>query len=75
MTSPPLKVFKIFTRNRFVPFHETEQDAVTIVDSIVRHVRATFAEGKVRAHCCFPGAHVLNVSAQIPAILRAFQLL
>ncbi len=37
-------------------------------DSIVRHVRAT-AEGKVRTHC-FPGARVLDVSAQIPTILK-----
>ncbi len=69
MTSHPLKVFKIFTRNRFVPFREMERDAVTVVDSIVRHVRATFDEGKVHTHC-FPGAHVLDVSAQIPAILK-----
>ncbi len=27
------------------------------------------AEGNVRTHC-FPGAHVLDVSAQIPAILK-----
>ncbi len=27
------------------------------------------AEGKVRTHC-FPSAHVLDVSAQIPAILK-----
>ncbi len=38
-------------------------------DSIVRHIRATLAEGKVRTHC-FPGARVLDVSAQIPAILK-----
>ncbi len=38
-------------------------------DSIVRHVRATLAEGKVRTHC-FPGARILDVSAQIPAILK-----
>ncbi len=37
--------------------------------SIVRHVRATLAEGKVHTHC-FPGARVLDVSAQIPAILK-----
>ncbi len=40
-----------------------------IGDSIVRHVRATLAEGKVLTHC-FPGAYVLDVSAQIPAILK-----
>ncbi|KAL0151918.1 hypothetical protein M9458_052770 [Cirrhinus mrigala] len=38
-------------------------------DSIVRYVRATLAKGKVHTHC-FPGARVLNVSAQIPAILK-----
>ncbi len=38
-------------------------------DSIVRHVRATLAEGEVRTHC-FPGARVLYVSAQIPTILK-----
>ncbi len=51
------------------PLHETERDAVIVVDSIVRHVRATLAEGKVRTHR-FPGARVLDVSAQIPAILK-----
>uniref|UniRef100_A0A9J8BQ77 SGNH hydrolase-type esterase domain-containing protein n=1 Tax=Cyprinus carpio carpio TaxID=630221 RepID=A0A9J8BQ77_CYPCA len=35
-----------------------------------RSVRATLAEGKVHTHC-FPGARVLDVSAQIPAILKA----
>ncbi len=40
-----------------------------IGDSIVRHVRATLAEVKVHIHC-FPGARVLDVSAQIPAILK-----
>ncbi len=40
-----------------------------IGDSIVRHVRATLAEGKVHTHC-FPGARVFDVSAQIPAILK-----
>ncbi len=38
-------------------------------DSIVRHVRATLAEGKVHTHC-LPGARVLDVSVQIPAILK-----
>ncbi len=46
-----------------------ERDALIIGDLIVRHVRATLAEGKVHTHC-FPGAHVLDVSAQIPAILK-----
>ncbi len=36
---------------------------------IVGDVRATLAKGKVLTHC-FPGARVLNVSAQIPAILK-----
>uniref|UniRef100_A0A9J7XR40 SGNH hydrolase-type esterase domain-containing protein n=1 Tax=Cyprinus carpio carpio TaxID=630221 RepID=A0A9J7XR40_CYPCA len=68
-TSPP-PVFEISTRNRFSPLRETERDAVIVGDSIVRHVRATLAEGKVHTHC-FPGAHVLDVSAQIPVILKA----
>lgn len=68
-TSPP-PVFEISTRNRFSPLRETERDAVIVGDSIVRHVRATLAEGKVHTHC-FPGARVLDVSAQIPAILKA----
>ncbi len=38
-------------------------------DSIVRHIHATLAKGKVHTHC-FPGACVLYVSAQIPAILN-----
>ncbi len=62
-TSPP-PVFEISSRNRFAPLCETERDAVIIGDSIVRHVRATLAEGKVPAHC-YPGAHVLDVSALI----------
>ncbi len=61
---PPLPVFEISTWNCFAPLHETERDAVIIGDSIVRHVRATLAEGKVHTHC------VLDVSAQIPAILK-----
>uniref|UniRef100_A0A9J8BR06 SGNH hydrolase-type esterase domain-containing protein n=1 Tax=Cyprinus carpio carpio TaxID=630221 RepID=A0A9J8BR06_CYPCA len=68
-TSPP-PVFEISTRNRFSPLRETERDAVIVGDSIVRHVRATLAEGKVHTQC-FPGACVLDVSAQIPAILKA----
>ncbi len=69
-TSPPPlpPVFEISTRNRFAPLHETERDAVIFGDSIVQHVRATLAEGKVLT--CFPGARVLYVSAQIPAILK-----
>ncbi len=68
MTSPP-PVFDISSRNRFAPLCETEHDAVVIGDSIVRHVRATLAEGKVHTHG-LPGARVLDVSAQIPAILK-----
>ncbi len=67
-TSPP-PVFDISSRNRFAPLCETDRDAVVIGDSIVRHVRATLAEGKVHTHC-LPGARVLDVSAQIPAILK-----
>ncbi len=40
-----------------------------IGDSIVRHVRAMLAEGKVHTHC-LPGARVPDISAQIPAILK-----
>ncbi len=36
---------------------------------ITRCYRATLAEGKVHTHC-FPGARVLDVSVQIPAILK-----
>ncbi len=67
-TSPP-PVFDISSHNRFAPLCETERDAVIIGDSIIRHVRATLAKGKVHSHC-FPGARVLDVSAQIPAILK-----
>ncbi len=63
---PPPPVFEISTRNRIAPLRETECDAVIVGDSIVC---ATLAEGKVRT-LCFPGAHVLYVSAQIPAILK-----
>ncbi|XP_050957978.1 uncharacterized protein LOC127159114 [Labeo rohita] len=51
------------------PLRKTERDAVIVGDSIVRYVRATLAKGKVHTHC-FPGARVLDVSAQIPAILK-----
>ncbi len=67
-TSPP-PVFDISSRNRFAPLCETDRDAVVIGDSIVRHVRATLAKGKVHTRC-FPGARVLDVSVQIPAILK-----
>ncbi|XP_050957440.1 uncharacterized protein LOC127158321 isoform X2 [Labeo rohita] len=67
-TSPP-PVFEISTRNRFAPLRETERDAVIVGNSIVRYVRDTLAKGKFHTHC-FPGARVLDVSAQIPAILK-----
>ncbi|KAK3524431.1 hypothetical protein QTP70_028377, partial [Hemibagrus guttatus] len=66
---PPPPVFEILTWNRFAPLRETECDAVIIGDSIVRHVRATAAKGKVHTRC-LPGARVLDVSAQVPAILK-----
>ncbi|KAL0172987.1 hypothetical protein M9458_033298, partial [Cirrhinus mrigala] len=66
---PPPPVFEISTRSRFAPLHETERDAVIVGDSTVRYVRATLAKGKVHTHC-FPVACVLNVSAQIPTILK-----
>ncbi|XP_056613942.1 uncharacterized protein LOC130429417 [Triplophysa dalaica] len=71
MTSPPppRPVFEISTRNRFAALCETKSNAVVIGDSIVRNVRASFNEGKVRTHC-FPGARVLDVSAQVTAILK-----
>ncbi|XP_050959077.1 uncharacterized protein LOC127160476 isoform X2 [Labeo rohita] len=64
---PPPPVFEISTRNRFAPLREMERDTVIVGDSIVRYVRATLAKGKVHTQC-FPGARVLDVSAQIPAI-------
>ncbi len=64
---PPPPVFEISTR--FAPLRETERDAVIVGNSIIRPVHATLAEGKVRTHC-FPGACVLDVSVQIPAILK-----
>ncbi|KAK3506152.1 hypothetical protein QTP70_005341, partial [Hemibagrus guttatus] len=66
---PPPPVFEISTRNRLAPLCETECDAVIIGDSIVWHVRATAAKGKVRTRC-LPGARVLDVFAQVPAILK-----
>ncbi len=47
----------------------TERDAVNDRDSIVWHVCATLAKGKVHTHR-FPGACVLNVSVQKPVILK-----
>ncbi len=67
-TSPP-PVFEISTRNQFALLCKTEHDAVIIGDSIVWHIRTMLAEGKVHTHC-FSGARVLDVSAQIPAILK-----
>ncbi|KAK3545590.1 hypothetical protein QTP70_008131 [Hemibagrus guttatus] len=68
-TSPPPPVFEISTQNRFAPLRETKCDAVIIGDSIVQHIRATAAKGKVRTRC-LPGARVPDVSAQVPAILN-----
>ncbi|KAK3554111.1 hypothetical protein QTP70_019212, partial [Hemibagrus guttatus] len=51
------------------PVRSPSCNAVIIGDSIVWHVRATVAKGKVRT-CCLPGARVLDVSAQVPAILK-----
>ncbi|KAG1927420.1 hypothetical protein F2P79_024284 [Pimephales promelas] len=66
---PPLPVFEISTRNRF-PLSESERDATVIMGtSMVCHVRATSGKDKVRTHC-FPGAHVLDVAAQVPEILN-----
>ncbi len=66
---PPPPVFDISTRNHFAPLCETERDTVIVGDSIVWHVRAMLTEGKVHTHC-FPGARVLDVSAQKPTILK-----
>ncbi len=68
-TTFPPPVFDISSCNRFAPLYETERDVVVIGDSIVRHVRATLAKGKVHTHC-LPGARVLDVSVQIPIILK-----
>ncbi len=67
--TPPPPVFDISTRNHFAPLCETERDTVIVGDSIVWHVRAMLTEGKVHTHC-FPGARVLDVSAQKPRILK-----
>ncbi|KAG1929683.1 hypothetical protein F2P79_022851 [Pimephales promelas] len=67
---PPLPVLEISTQNRFSPLCESESDdAVVIGTPMVRHVRATSGKDKVRTHC-FPGAHVLDVVAQVPEILN-----
>ncbi|KAG1927415.1 hypothetical protein F2P79_024279 [Pimephales promelas] len=67
---PPLLVLEISTRTRFSPLRELERAATVIMGtSVVRHVRATSGKDKVRAHC-FPGAHVLDVAAQVPEILN-----
>ncbi|KAG1925686.1 hypothetical protein F2P79_025346 [Pimephales promelas] len=67
---PPLPVLEISTRNRFSPLSEPERDATVIMGtSMVRHVCATSGKDKVRTHC-FPGAHVLDVAAQVPEILN-----
>ncbi|XP_058237125.1 uncharacterized protein LOC131347183 isoform X2 [Hemibagrus wyckioides] len=70
-TSPPLPppVFEISNHNHFAPLREMECDAVINGNSIVRHVHATAAEGKVHT-CCFPGARFVDVAAQVPVILN-----
>ncbi|KAG1927412.1 hypothetical protein F2P79_024277 [Pimephales promelas] len=71
---PPLPVLEISTRNRFSPLRESERDdAVIIGTSMIRHVCATSGEDKVCTHC-FPGAHVLDVAAQVPEILNSDEL-
>ncbi|KAG1937575.1 hypothetical protein F2P79_018058, partial [Pimephales promelas] len=71
-TSPsPLPLFEISTRNRFSPLRESERDATVIMGTfMVRHVSATSGKDKVLTHC-FPGAHVLDVAAQVPEILNS----
>ncbi|KAG1925687.1 hypothetical protein F2P79_025347 [Pimephales promelas] len=67
---PPLLVLEISTRNRFSPLCESERDAAVVIGTpMVRHVRATSGKDKVRTHC-FPGAHVIDVAAQVPEILN-----
>ncbi|KAG1929684.1 hypothetical protein F2P79_022852 [Pimephales promelas] len=67
---PPLPVLEISTQNSFSPLRESERDATVIMGtSMIRHVCATSGKGKVRTHC-FPGAHVLDVAAQVPKILN-----
>ncbi|XP_047676318.1 E3 ubiquitin/ISG15 ligase TRIM25-like isoform X2 [Tachysurus fulvidraco] len=65
---PPPPGFEIPTQNLFAPLRETDRDAVIIGDSIVRHVRTTVAKGKAHTHC-LPGAHVLDVTAQVPNVV------
>ncbi|XP_058234877.1 uncharacterized protein LOC131345824 isoform X2 [Hemibagrus wyckioides] len=60
---PPPPVFEISIRNRFAPLRKAARDAV-----IIGHVRATAAKGKVHTRC-FPGARVVDVAAQVRAIL------
>ncbi|KAG1927418.1 hypothetical protein F2P79_024282 [Pimephales promelas] len=56
--------------HRFSPLCKSERDdAVVIGTSMVRHVCATSGKDKVCTHC-FPGAHVLDVAAQVPEILN-----
>ncbi|KAI5106620.1 hypothetical protein C0J45_4317 [Silurus meridionalis] len=63
-SSPPTPpAFEISTENRVALLRETERDTMILGDSIVRHVRATGAKGKVHTRC-FPGARVFDVAAQ-----------
>ncbi|KAG1927421.1 hypothetical protein F2P79_024285 [Pimephales promelas] len=67
---PPLPVFEISTRKRFSPVRESERDDTVIIGtSMIRHVRATSGKDQVCTHY-FPGAHVLDVAAQVPEILN-----
>ncbi|XP_048010625.1 uncharacterized protein LOC125244575 [Megalobrama amblycephala] len=66
---PPPPVFGVSTRNRFSPLREAEHDAMVLENSIVLHVHATKTKGKERSHR-FPGARVLDVATQVPAILN-----
>ncbi|KAG1925689.1 hypothetical protein F2P79_025349 [Pimephales promelas] len=67
---PPLPVLEISTRNLFSPLGESERDATVIMGtSMVPHVCATSGKDNVCTHC-FPGAHVLDVAAQVPEILN-----
>ncbi|KAG1926968.1 hypothetical protein F2P79_024520 [Pimephales promelas] len=53
-----------------MPMLTKRDDAVIIGTSMIRHIRATSGEYQVRTHC-FPGAHVLDVAAQVPEIMNS----
>ncbi|KAK3529756.1 hypothetical protein QTP86_003029 [Hemibagrus guttatus] len=60
---------RLHTSSRSRPGTGDGVDAVIIGDSIVWHIRVTPAKGKVRTRC-LPGARVLDVAAQVPAVLN-----